>query len=508
MSMIDAQVHFLVSIYSFHGFIHKLIYTQDERLVLVHIPLELYPYFFKPVLRLIFDEISPLDESRPEDEVFLEDIEDASEKGPEQRQPAFLNVSITPVEVSVMCPRRLVEKYFYPLMDQLSELNNSLRSQVDVSENDYIAMQVLGQGLEAGKRVLELTSPLAMAGISIFFISTYFSDYILVPLHSKTSVISALETRGFQFEDTSTAAFISPTSPLQERHLAELIPPVTPPPSSLAELQSRTFENLRRRQITPYVDDSLRLVQCAAHHQYNRDESSMSILRDALTTILLVDDPRFLSLTLAALDPAASLLLEKRLLPRFASPSTTSRSGATHQDYEDGSGLLLGSKEDYLIPIMLDLRDLPLEASGIVCGVAGRLAEAAGSSPGRGVSTGDVSLVGSNESSVIGSVPALFDTFGTRLALGGGGSDKKNPSHQLAPVPSATTHHLKPDVGAGVDAVEISFLSTARAGTIIVGEDELKRAIDALEAEKMQESVEVEGEVAGEEAAENDAPIT
>jgi hypothetical protein len=27
-------------------------------------------------------------------------------------------------------------------------------------------------------------------------------------------------------------------------------------------------------------------------------------------------------------------------------------------------------------------------------------------------------------------------------------------------------------------------LSTARAGTILVGEDELKRAIDALEAEK------------------------
>lgn len=371
-------------------------------------------------------------------------------------------------------------------MDQLSQLSNSLRSQVDVSENDYIAMQVLGQGLEAGKRVLELTSPLAMAGISIFFISTYFSDYILVPLHSKTSVISALESRGFQFENTS-AAFISPTSPIQERHLSEIMPPTTPPPSTVAELQTRTFENLRRRQITPYVDDSLRLVQCAAHHQYNRNESSMSILRDALTTVLLVDDPRFLSLTLAALDPAASLLLEKRLLPRFATPSS---SNTAAQDYQDGSGLLLGSKEDYLIPIMLDLRDLPLEASGIVCGVAGCLAEAAGSSHDHATHTGDTSIVGSNESSVIGSVPALFDTFGTRLALGEAGSDKKVPAHQLAPVPSAT-HHLKPNVAAVVDAVEISFLSTARAGTIIVGEDELKRAIDALEAENTPGSVEV-----------------
>ena len=440
--------------------------------MLVHIPLELYPYFFKAVLSLIFDEVSPLD-TNDQDEDQLDDIDDESDHHPESTQPAFLNVSITPVEVSVICPRRLVEKYFDPLINDLGQLDSSLRSRLGISKNDYIAMQVLGQGLEAGKRVLELTSPLAMAGISIFFISTYFSDYILVPLHSKASVISALESRGFQFEN-ATAAFISPTSPRVEKQLHELIPPVTPPPSTVTELQSRTFANLRKRQISPYVDDTLRLVQCAAHHQYNHEEeSSMSILRDALLTVLLVDNPRFLSLTLAALDPAASLLLEKRLLPRFA------RSTGLARDYEDGSGLLLGSKEDYLIPIMLDLRDLPLEASGIVCGVAGRLAEAT-DSPGR-ASSPETSVVGSNDSSVIGSVPALFDTFGTRLGLGSS-PEKKTPVHSLTSVPR--THHLKPELDPSADAVEISFLSTARAGTIIVGEHELRRAIDALEAEK------------------------
>jgi hypothetical protein len=98
--------------------------------------------------------------------------------------------------------------------------------------------------------------------------------------------------------------------------------------------------------------------------------------------------------------------------------------------------------------------------------------------------------VGSNDSSVIGSVPALLDTFGSRLALG---SHRKTKSHDLGPAP--TTHRLKPDVDAGADAVEISFLSTARAGTIIVGEDKLKRAIDALEAEKAEkvQDVYVEG---------------
>ncbi|KAJ5146392.1 uncharacterized protein N7515_000956 [Penicillium bovifimosum] len=440
MALIDAQVHFL-----------------EEPVVLVHIPLELYPYFLKSVLGLIFDETPPLEDNEINDEINDDASEDSAYKA-----PAFMNVSITPVEVSVMCPRRLVEKYFSPVMHELDQVDPSLRSRLVVSEKDYIAMQVLGEGLEAGKRVLELTSPLALAGISIFFISTYFSDYIIVPMQSKTSVIRALENRGFQF-DTETSTFITnPLSPRLERSLSDLIPPGTPPPSTLAELQARTFASLRRHQITPSVDNTLRLVQCAAHHEYHTHESSMSILRDALTTVLLVDNPRFLSLTLAAMDPAASLLLEKRLLPRFARPS------ASH----DGGSALLGSKEHYLIPITLDLRDLPLEASGIVCGVAGRLADAA-----------TVPLPST------GSGSRTYDSFDARLAALDVNEKGVPPpgtiSHALQP-----THGLRPDIGAVVDAVEISFLSTARAGTIIVGEDELVRAVEALEKEKVQSPLE------------------
>ena len=36
--------------------------------------------------------------------------------------------------------------------------------------------------------------------------------------------------------------------------------------------------------------------------------------------------------------------------------------------------MLLGRKEAFLIPITLNLESLPLEATGIICGVADRLA--------------------------------------------------------------------------------------------------------------------------------------
>lgn len=133
---------------------------------MVHIPLDLYPYFFQSVLRLVFDELSPLEETNEEDGSF-ENIDKISEDDSRYKQPAFLNISITPVEVSVICPRRLVEKYFVPLRQQLRGLDLSLDSQLDISDHDYIAMQVIGEGLEAGKRVLELTSPLAMAGMCV-----------------------------------------------------------------------------------------------------------------------------------------------------------------------------------------------------------------------------------------------------------------------------------------------------------------------------------------------------
>ena len=101
--------------------------------------------------------------------------------------------------------------------------------------------------------------------------------------------------------------------------------------------------------------------------------------------------------------------MEQRLVDRFGSS-------------------LLGAKleEDTLIPITLDLRELPMEATGIVCGVAGRLAQGCG---------------GSKE---------------LELSPKSGG------------------------VG-GEGAIDITFLSTAKAGTVLVKANELDRALAAME---------------------------
>lgn len=117
-------------------------------------------------------------------------------------------------------------------------------------------------------------------------------------------------------------------------------------------------------------------------------------LQNGLTKSLLYQ-PRFLSLTLTESDPA-SLLLEKGLVSNF-----------------DVDNVLLCNRDDLLVPVMLDLTPLPLEATGIVCGVADRLAG-----------------------------------------------------------------HTKGDVFAS--AIDMSYLSTARTGTVVVEERALDHAMEAL----------------------------
>lgn len=73
-----------------------------------------------------------------------------------------MNISITPVECSIVCSRTLASELFVPV---LNVLDPQARSTVNITTEDFVVMQVDGEGLDAGQRVLELTSPLALAGM-------------------------------------------------------------------------------------------------------------------------------------------------------------------------------------------------------------------------------------------------------------------------------------------------------------------------------------------------------
>ncbi|KAI9729679.1 MAG: hypothetical protein M1818_008432 [Claussenomyces sp. TS43310] len=217
-----------------------------------------------------------------------------------------------------------------------------------------------------------------MAGIPIFFITTYYTDFILVPTRDHKTVVQALISRGFEFSE-SDSAYVAPTAISHTRGSSSISqPPSTPPPSNIAELQVRTFNQLRKRNVIPFIVPGLQLVQCSGKELGPGDDyasrplsnghggtSSNTTCRHWLDRIdprlyigltsAFIQRPRFLSLTLSK-DDAPSLLVDKALLPIFGDS-------------------IAGDTEGRMLPIFLDLSNLPLESTGIVCGVAGKLVD-------------------------------------------------------------------------------------------------------------------------------------
>ncbi|KAI1332013.1 ACT domain-containing protein [Xylariaceae sp. FL0255] len=339
---------------------------MDGTFSLIHIPLDLYPTFLQPILQVLLPQGG---DSRLANDVDQFGVDNSH---------AFLNVSITPIECSVVCHSSWAKSVFEPVIQRLPR---DVASRVTISRESYLVLSVQSAGMDAGNRVMELTSPLALAGIPIFFITTYYSDFILVPRKSRKSVVQALLARNFECIDDS--AYVSPTHVMSHGRAQSSgsEPPSTPPPSSVAELEKRTFNLLKKRNVVPYICDSLSLVQCSGrdvydlidygdrrpglsrqntgnghgnHHRTSWLDHMDTKLYTCLIAVLAAQ-PRFLSITLA-LEDAPSLLLDKNLVGIFGDS-------------------LIGDTEGDLVPIFLDLVNLPLEATGIVSGVAGKLVD-------------------------------------------------------------------------------------------------------------------------------------
>lgn len=128
---------------------------QDTRLALIHIPLRLYNTFLQAILQLVLPTATcgnSIDDS------------DGAVQPPDgwDDEQLFINISITPVECSIVCSRRLVNDIFVPV---LNILDPSSKSEVHITTEDFVVMQIDGEGLDADRRVLELTGPLALAGM-------------------------------------------------------------------------------------------------------------------------------------------------------------------------------------------------------------------------------------------------------------------------------------------------------------------------------------------------------
>jgi hypothetical protein len=132
-----------------------MIVFQNTQLALLHIPLHLYSNFLQSILQLLLPTAHCGNES---------DDSDGAVQLPDgwSEEPPFINISVTPVECSIVCSRKVVNELFVPV---ISTLDATSRNAVHVTTEDFVVMQIDGEGLDADQRVLELTGPLALAGM-------------------------------------------------------------------------------------------------------------------------------------------------------------------------------------------------------------------------------------------------------------------------------------------------------------------------------------------------------
>ncbi|KAK3299402.1 ACT domain-containing protein, partial [Chaetomium fimeti] len=226
----------------------------EGTLSLIHIPLDLYPSLLQPILKVLL----PPSQDPSQSTVDILTVEGHGH--------GFLNISVTPIECSIVCNSAWAKSVFEPAIKRLPE---SQAKAVAISKDTYMALSVYGSGMDAGSRVADLTSPLALANISIFFITTYYSDFILVPTKDRQSVVETLLAREFVFSDDDGQGSPTTATATATRHQQPGTHTRTPStqqtsdPATVSALQQRTFALLQKRHITPHIEPGLTLVQCS-----------------------------------------------------------------------------------------------------------------------------------------------------------------------------------------------------------------------------------------------------
>lgn len=304
------------------------------------------------------------DYSNNTNNVSSEDFEDTSISDQIDALQEFINISFTPVECSVICPTELVDLLFGKALDQAALSSASGGPKVLLGQ--YLAIQIDGDGANSGSRILDITAPLSSAGIPIFFIPTYFSDYVLVPSQAQSSVSTALESRGFVFSNTansyvSASPSIHPMS--SDFKLDQVVfeapdQSATPLSPYLASLGDQTFDRFLSNGVRPVIDVNTKLLLTGARTQgrsINRYSSSSLHACLYLTIVeILIHPPDYFSVTVTG-GSEVSFIINQDMVEAFPSE------------------LLLGSPTDFVIPISFDLSSLPEDSTGIVAGVASRL---------------------------------------------------------------------------------------------------------------------------------------
>lgn len=256
----------------------------------------------------------------------------------------FFHIAFTPTECTVICSTRKFSSIFNDALDICKKLDY-----IDVMllPETYLNLQVDSEGdFNNSTKILEITRPLSENNISLFFLSSHYSNIVLIPHDFKAEVTKILTKHKFQFTDLSEDP--------QVDHLVDIDSETVLSESfSAHDLETDTLKLFKSAGIHPIINKKVKLLLSSAR----RGETKASILK-AAQCIASNDVPDYFAITRIS-NTSISLIL----------PGSTRKRATMGFDYKS----IIGSSQETIIPITIDLTKLPLDSTGIVAGMASRL---------------------------------------------------------------------------------------------------------------------------------------
>ncbi|KAJ7129417.1 hypothetical protein C8R44DRAFT_829938 [Mycena epipterygia] len=199
--------------------------------------------------------------------------------------PAFLSITCNALELSLFAEpeslRALEAIARAELSNDASNASNATTEPIEISEDRWSVLQIDSHSDQldnAGARVNELSAPLAAAGISILYQSSYMSDFIFVKERRLAEAMSLFAAAGFALYASDpnllTALLAPPCSPVLTRERSSSAPASTT--SALAsrspsKASSRSAHSKPKSKSTPHPKSAS-----------NPPQNSKSPVRDVL----------------------------------------------------------------------------------------------------------------------------------------------------------------------------------------------------------------------------------
>lgn len=242
----------------------------------------------------------------------------------------FFHLAFTREEVTIMCSTKLMKRYLSKAMKMDPEST--------LISDEFFIMQVFSDGSNIGKKILELTQPLSLNNISLFFISNYFSDLVLVPIKDKVKALKILEETQNGLDETRANSYSN-------------------------DLELKTFELFENNNIKPKLGTDIQLLLTGA-----RSGDYAEVLKQTAESVSRLNTenlksggksfPEYFAITRTPTEEIGLLL-----------PYDNTELNKLNFSKNN----IMGSLQDYYYPIFIDLKKLPLDLKGIVAGMASKL---------------------------------------------------------------------------------------------------------------------------------------